>query len=47
MRLTFLRTGTSVGVSVIGCGCKVCRSNDEHDRRLRCSALVETETTNR
>ena len=45
MRLTFLGTGTSVGVPTIGCRCKVCRSNDPHDRRLRCSAMVETELT--
>lgn len=45
MRLTFLGTGTSVGVPTIGCRCKVCTSKDPHDRRMRCSAMVETENT--
>lgn len=45
LELTFLGTGTSVGVPVVGCRCKVCTSKDPHDRRLRCSAMVETERT--
>ncbi len=45
MRLTFLGTGTSCGVPTIGCQCYTCTSEDPHDKRLRCSALVETETT--
>lgn len=45
MRLTFLGTGTSVGVPTIGCGCEVCKSADSHDKRLRTSAMVETDTT--
>ncbi len=44
MKLTFLGTGTSQGVPVIGCGCAVCTSADPRDRRLRTSALVETGT---
>lgn len=42
-RLTFLGTGTSQGVPIIGCHCRVCRSNDLRDKRLRSSALVEYE----
>ena len=45
LRLTFLGTGTSCGVPTIGCRCYTCTSKDPHDKRLRCSALVETETT--
>ncbi len=45
MKLTFLGTGTSCGVPTIGCNCYTCSSSDPHDKRLRCSVLVETETT--
>ncbi len=41
MTLTFLGTGTSQGVPVIGCRCEVCRSTDSRDARLRTSAMVE------
>lgn len=38
---TFLGTGTSQGVPVIGCNCDVCRSVDPRDNRMRTSAMVE------
>lgn len=41
MKLTFLGTGTSQGVPVIGCRCAVCSSQDPRDNRLRTSAMVE------
>ena len=43
MKLTFLGTGTSIGVPAIGCNCEVCRSTDARDKRLRSSAMIETE----
>ena len=42
-KLTFLGTGTSQGVPIIGCRCEVCRSLDPRDKRLRASALVQHE----
>lgn len=40
-RLEFMGTGTSQGVPIIGCKCKVCRSEDSRDKRYRASALVD------
>lgn len=42
MRVTFLGTGTSQGVPVIGCRCAVCRSIDFRDQRLRTAVHIET-----
>ena len=47
MKLKFLGTGTSTGVPQVGCTCEVCRSTDPRDRRLRCSALVDTDSGRR
>ena len=41
MKITFLGTGTSQGVPVIGCRCAGCMSEDVHDKRLRSSVLIE------
>ena len=41
MRLTFLGTGTSTGVPILGCHCDVCRSPDPHDQRTRPSILLQ------
>ncbi len=42
-RVTFLGTGTSHGVPMIGCQCAVCRSDDPRDRRLRPSIHLAVE----
>jgi phosphoribosyl 1,2-cyclic phosphate phosphodiesterase len=39
-QLTFLGTGTSMGVPTLGCECPVCTSADVHDKRLRPSVVV-------
>ena len=43
MKITFLGTGTSVGIPAIGCGCRVCRSDDPRDQRLRCSVWMQSD----
>jgi len=42
MQLTFLGTGTSHGVPVIGCKCEVCTSNYKKNNRTRSSVWIET-----
>src|SRR5690606_19792447 len=43
VKLTFLGTGTSFGIPVIGCKCAVCTSPDPRDRRTRHAALLEND----
>ena len=42
LKLTFLGTGTSFGVPVVGCDCRACTSDDPRDRRTRHGAVVDT-----
>jgi phosphoribosyl 1,2-cyclic phosphate phosphodiesterase len=43
MQALFLGTGTSCGVPMIGCDCRVCRSEDPRDRRRRTSLYISVE----
>lgn len=45
MKTTILGTGTSQGIPVIGCHCRVCKSSDPRDKRLRTSLLIQSGTT--
>ncbi len=45
MKITFLGTGTSQGIPVIGCRCPVCQSDDRRDVRRRASIAIENGDT--
>ena len=45
LTITFLGTGTSSGVPMIGCDCQVCTSTDPKDNRLRSSVLIQSQQT--
>jgi phosphoribosyl 1,2-cyclic phosphate phosphodiesterase len=42
MKITILGCGTSTGVPMVGCDCRVCTSTDPRDNRTRASILIET-----
>lgn len=46
LNITFLGTGTSSGVPMIGCDCDVCTSSNPKDTRFRSSIMLKCMNTN-
>lgn len=46
-KITILGSGTSTGVPILSCKCKVCQSNEWRNKRLRTSALIQTPESKR
>lgn len=45
LKFTFLGTGTSHGIPMIGCSCPVCTSANPHNKRSRASVFIQTPQT--
>ena len=46
LKITFLGTGTSQGIPVVGSNHPVCKSTDIKDKRLRSSILIQSKSSN-
>ncbi len=45
-KITILGSGTSLGVPMIGCNCRVCISDHPKDKRMRAAVLIQTAEKN-
>ena len=41
MNITFLGTGTSYGIPIVGCNCKTCKSKNPKNNRFRSSIFIQ------